>query len=161
MTCTVVSSGTHNPTIPHHTVLADVGDVNKVLCCLSEADACLSLFQSGVDPEPEWCVLPDAWAVVRAWQSGLVLGTAAVGRGHEQDAEQDSCSPRDPGDAVEPSTSRYSGCGCRHRLWLTDITRRVTWHNGNDRFKTDSRAVCSTNYSSVTPEFVGLALKCS
>jgi len=78
-------------------------------------------FQSGVDSEPQRCVLPDAGAVVRARQPGVVLSAAAVDRSHEQDAEQDPRRPRDPGDAAEPGAGRHSGGRRRHRLRLTDV----------------------------------------
>jgi len=41
------------------------------------------LFQSGVDPQPQRRVLPDAGAVMRARQPSVVLCTAAVDRRHE------------------------------------------------------------------------------
>jgi len=53
----------------------------------------LCLFQPGVNPEPQRCVLPDAGAVVRSRQSGVVLGPAAVDGRYEQDADQ---NPRRP-----------------------------------------------------------------
>ena len=53
--------------------------------------------------EPQRRLLPGTRAIVRAWQSGVVLHSVTRGRGHEQDAQPCSSRQRNPGGATTGS----------------------------------------------------------
>ena len=71
------------------------------------------ILQSREYQEPQWCLLPGAWAVLCSRQPSMVLHTKSLSWSHEQNVTPNPIGPRNSGGQV-PHTARV----CCHVLTL-------------------------------------------